>query len=418
MTAMSCAFALASAAAVACSALVGVEDVRLQRGADAAEPDDSGEDPDVEPRTDASSPVEASVQLALGYLHTCARKPDGKVRCWGENGAGQLGDGIPFEAGARMPALVPQDVPGISDAVQLASGLSHSCVVHRGGTVSCWGVNSFGQLGDATENRSSSPVDVIGVTDAVSIACGTSFTCALLKNGTVSCWGANYSGQLGDGTKIDRPTAAAVSQLDNVTALAAAENHACAIVKGGTVKCWGRNTDGQLGNGSTVESLFPTPLGSLAGVAQIVAAARFTCARLDSGQVNCWGTNVDGQLGTGSANAAPNPSPAITNVTDAIAIWVGYDHACAARKTGDVVCWGSAGSGQVGSGSVPADASIPRPTAVVGVTGALDVSTGGDHSCATTRTGGVFCWGGNTFGQLGDGTTQRAYAAVPVKNFP
>lgn len=418
MVAWSFVLALASAGAVACSALLGVEDVRLQSRPDGAVVDDSGEDSDVDPAIDASSPPEASVQLALGYLHSCARTNDGKVRCWGYNGAGQLGDGISFDAGARSPALVPQEVPGINDAVQLASGLSHSCVVHRNGAVSCWGLNSFGQLGDATENRSSSPVDVIGVTDAVSVACGTSFTCALLKGGTVSCWGANYSGQLGDGTKIDRPTAAAVSQLSGVSALAAAENHACAIVTGGTVKCWGKNADGQLGNGSTVESLAPTPLASLANVAQIVAASRFTCARLASGQVNCWGTNESGQLGTGSANMAPNPSPAITNVADAVSIWVGYDHACAARRTGDVVCWGAAGSGQVGSGSVPADASIPRPTAVVGVSGALDVSTGGDHSCATTRTGAVFCWGNNVFGQVGDGTTQRAYAAVPVQTFP
>ena len=418
MTAWSCVLALASAGAVACSALVGVEEVRLRSTSDGAVIDDSGEDPDVDPGRDGAVIVEASVQLALGYLHTCARKNDGKVRCWGENGAGQLGDGISFDAGTRAPALVPQEVPGINDAVQLASGLSHSCVVHRPGTVSCWGINSFGQLGNATETRSSSPVDVLGVTDAVSVACGTSFTCALLKGGTVSCWGANYSGQLGDGTKIDRPTAAAVSQLSGVTALAAAENHACAILTGGTVKCWGRNTDGQLGNGSTTESLVPTPLGSLANVAQIVAASRFTCARLASGQVNCWGANADGQLGTGSSNLAPNPSPAITNVADAVSIGVGYDHACAARRTGDVACWGSAGSGQVGSGSVPADASIPSPTAVVGVSGALDVSTGGDHSCATTGSGAVFCWGNNVFGQLGNGTTQRAYAAVPVKSFP
>jgi alpha-tubulin suppressor-like RCC1 family protein len=411
------AFAAASAAAVACSALVGVEDVRLQRAADAGVLDDGG-DLDGEPPDDGGTPAEASVQLALGYLHTCARKADGKVRCWGDNGAGQLGDGVSFEAGTRAPALVPKEVPGIGDAVHLASGLSHSCVVHRTGGVSCWGLNSFGQLGDATENRSSTPVDVIGVTDAVAVACGTSFTCALLRGGTVSCWGANYAGQLGDGTKINRPTAASVTQLSGVVALAAAESHACAVLDGGKVQCWGRNTDGQLGNGTTVESLVPTPIASLTGIAQVVAASHFTCARLVSGQVSCWGSNADGQLGTGSANAAPNPSPAITNVNDAIALGIGYDHACAARRGGAVACWGSAGAGQVGSGSVPEDASIPRPTAVVGVGDALDVSTGGDHSCATTRSGAVFCWGSNTFGQLGNGTTQRAYAAVPVQGYP
>ena len=413
--AWSVAVAVASAAAVACSALVGVEDVRLRRTADGAAAD-SGKKPG-NPENDGATPGEAIVQVALGYLHTCARKGDGKVSCWGDNGAGQLGDSVPFDGGARAPALVPQDVPGIDDAVQLASGVSHSCVVRRSGTVSCWGINTSGQLGGSVP-RSSSPVDVTGITTAVAITCGTSFTCAVLMGGTVSCWGANSSGQLGDGTKIARPTAAPVSQLTGVISLAAAESHACAVVAGGAVKCWGRNADGQLGNGTTVDSLVPTPLGALAGVAQIAAASRFTCARLTSGQLNCWGANADGQLGTGTSNLAPNPTPAITNVADAIAIGVGYNHACAVRRTGDVVCWGAAGSGQVGSGQVPADASVPSPTAVVGLTGALDVSTGGNHSCATTGTGAVLCWGNNVFGQLGDGTTQSAYTAVSVTTVP
>lgn len=405
-------------ATVACSAIVGVEDVVLARTRDAGEIDD--EDAGVEEDADVGGDggaAEASVQLALGYLHTCARKTDGKVRCWGDNGAGQLGDGIPFDAGARSPALVPQPVVGITDAVYVASGLSHSCAILKSGRVECWGVNIFGQLGDGTTTRSSSPVPVTGITRAVALVAGTSFTCALVEGGTVSCWGANYSGQLGDGTKVDRTTAAPVQQLTGAVGIAAGEHHACAVVGSGSVMCWGKNDEGQLGNGTTTESLLPTSLASLGDAVQVVAASRFTCARLKSGQVNCWGANTLGQLGTGSPNATPNPSPAFTAVSDAIAIGIGYEHACAARRSGEVVCWGAAGNGQVGSGSVPADASIPRPTPVVGLSGALAVATGGDHSCATTSSGAVFCWGANTLGQLGNGTTNRAYAAVPVSGF-
>jgi alpha-tubulin suppressor-like RCC1 family protein len=105
-------------------------------------------------------------------------------------------------------------------------------------------------------------------------------------------------------------------------------------------------------------------------------------------------------------------------VSDAVDLWVGYEHGCAARRTGEVRCWGSAGNGQVGSGSVPDDASIPRPTPVVGLSNALAVTTGGDHSCATTTSGAVFCWGSNSLGQLGNGGTARAYAAVPVTGYP
>jgi alpha-tubulin suppressor-like RCC1 family protein len=405
--------------AAACSAIIGVEDVKLARNKDAGgvTVEDADLTTDAE-EVDSSARPEASVQLALGYLHTCLRKSDGKVQCWGDNGAGQLGDSISFDAGTRNPAKVPQDVVGLTDAVQLASGLSHSCAIKRGGTIVCWGINIFGQLGDGTTQRSSSPVAVTGVTDAVAVAAGTSFTCALLKGGTVKCWGANYSGQLGDNSKIDRPTAALVQQLTGATGIATAEHHACAIVGAGTLKCWGKNDEGQLGNGTLAESLLPTPIASLTDIVQVVAASRFTCALARSGQVHCWGANTLGQLGTGSANAAPNPSPAVTAVSDAIAIWVGYEHACAVRRSGEVACWGAAGNGQVGSGSVPEDASIPRPTAVVGVTNALAVSTGGDHSCTTTTAGAVLCWGANTLGQLGNGTTSRAYAAVPVTGYP
>lgn len=406
-------------AALACSAIVGVEDVTLLRNKDAASPsvdEEAATDVDAQVDRDGSVPIEPSVQLAAGYLHTCARRKSGKVQCWGANGAGQLGDGIPF-GGTRDPATVPQDVNGLTDAIALASGVSHSCAIRRGGAVVCWGVNSFGQLGDGTVIRSSSTVVVKGVSNAIAIAAGTSFTCALIQGGTVQCWGANYAGQLGDGTKVDRPTAAPVKQITGATAIATAEYHACAVVAG-VVTCWGQNTDGQLGNGSTAESLLPSPLASLGDIAQVVAASRFTCARATSGQVNCWGANNLGQLGTGSPNDAPNPSPVVNTVSDAVDLWVGYEHGCAARRTGEVRCWGNAGNGQVGSGSVPDDASIPRPTAVVGLSRALAVSTGGDHSCATTESGAVLCWGANTLGQLGNGGTAKAYAAVPVTGYP
>lgn len=414
------ALASASACAVACSALVGVEDVTLAKNKDAGEtpPDEDGEAAEAEPPLPVDGSVEPSVQLALGFNHSCAaKKAAGTVLCWGDNGAGQMGDGISFEAGTRPDVLTPQAVKGISDAIYIAAGLAHTCVIRRGGTAACWGLNSFGQLGNGTKERSSSAVPVIGLANATAIVGGTSFTCALQTNGKVSCWGANYSGQLGDNTKVDRTTASDVLQLDGAKGIAAAEHHACAIVAGGAVKCWGKNDDGQLGTGNTTESLVPADVG-LSDVAQIVAASRFTCARQNSGQVYCWGANYLGQLGTGSANAAPNPSPTSTVVRDALWIWVGYEHACAARKTGETVCWGAAGEGQLGSGSVPADASIPNPKPVVGLASAVAVATGGNHSCATTISGAVYCWGQNTLGQCGNGTRERAYAAVKVGGFP
>jgi alpha-tubulin suppressor-like RCC1 family protein len=422
VTRLRVAWALAGLASVlfACNAIVGVTDVRLGRldGGDVADDDgDLGQDDGGGPPIDAAGLPEAQVALALGFNHTCARKKDGMVLCWGDNGAGEIGDGIPFD-GSRPNVLVPQPVVGLNDAVAVGSGLSHTCAVRKGGSVVCWGYNFFGQLGDGTQTRSSTPVTVGGVNDAIAIAGGTSFTCALRSSGKVACWGANYSGQLGDGTKNDRPTAADVVGLTDAIGIATAEHHACAVVKGNTVKCWGKNDDGQLGTGDTAESLTPAAVASLTDVVQVVAASRFTCARQSTGKIYCWGANNLGQLGNGSPNDAANPSPLLNAVSDAIHVWTGYEHACAVRRNGGVACWGSAGEGQVGSGSVPPDSSIPKPTPVVGITGALAASTGGYHSCATTADGEVFCWGNNSTGELGTGDNQRAYAAVPTKNFP
>ena len=408
------AFAIVGMLGAACSALVGVEDVHLAISRDTGV-DDSPFSADTAPVPDGGYiVVEAGVEVAAGFLHTCARK-DGRIKCWGGNINSQLGAG---DSGPSTESKTPIDVLGITDAISLSSGNSHSCVVRRGGKVSCWGYNLFGQLGNATTNEAPFPVDAIGIDNAVAVSCGSTFTCALLTTGKVSCWGDNSNGALGDGTTIDRTTPALVLELDDAVAITTAMQHACAVLKSGGVKCWGTNTDGQLGNGTTTKSYVPVA-ASASGALQVIAASQFTCARDASGQVTCWGSNFLGELGTGATNPAPNPSPAISSVHDAIDLAAGYQHACAARRNGEVQCWGAAGEGQVGTGSITlSDAAIPRPTTVVGVSGALGVSAGGDHSCAVDSRGGVFCWGDNSFGELGNGTEDTAYAAVPVAGYP
>lgn len=414
--------AAGSASLVACNAIVGVEDVMLYtRDAGRTTRDSGGAEPEPDDRAsrDADAPKEADLgELALGFNHTCARMPDGTVRCWGDNGSGQVGDGIPFD-GSRPDVLEPQRVPGVDDAIAIAAGVSHTCIVHVSGAVSCWGSNFFGQLGDGTETRSSKPVKVVGLQNATSLAAGTSFTCAVRSDKTVACWGANYSGQLGDGLKSDRTTAAPVKNLTGVVSIAAATDHACAVLESGEVACWGGNTEGQLGIGSTTESLTPTKLSALSDVAQVAAAARFSCARQKTGRVYCWGNNEFGQLGNGSPTNAPNPSPILVpTLGDATFIWTGFEHACAVRTNGAIACWGSAGKGQLGNGNVAPNTSIATPVAVVGAPVAVAVWTGGDRSCSLTRDGRAYCWGQNALGQLGNGTTDSAFTAVPVRNLP
>lgn len=388
---------------VACNAIIGVEDVQLAR------PRTPAEEAGVE-EEDAEAPKDAAVDAArpnvlevgLGEIHTCARRPDGTVKCWGDDGQGQTGTGGVDGGLVRTPTAVQ----GVDDAAQLAAGGKHACVVRQGGKVSCWGFNLDGQLGNGQTNaRALAPVDVAGVSDAVSVATGSSFTCAIRAGGAVACWGAGLSGQLGNGANSSRATPSAVTNLTDALALAAGEAHACAVRSGGRVVCWGDGANGQLGTGTTAPSNVPVIVSGLDGIVSVAVGGRTSCARKSTGQVLCWGANDRGQLGSGVANATPNPSPVlVTGISDAISIAVGAAHACAARKTGEVVCWGAGGSGQLGDGTVRADAGVPTPSPVVvqGLTrAATGVGAGGEHTCATLENGAIACWGSNARGQIG-----------------
>jgi alpha-tubulin suppressor-like RCC1 family protein len=143
--------------------------------------------------------------VAGGLTHTCARRATGAVSCWGSNGNGELGNGT------NTQSSIPVDVVGITDAVDVRSSLNggggdFTCALHATGTVSCWGYNGQGQLGDGTNTDRSTPVDVIGLSGVAKIATGWRHACAQATTGTVKCWGWNAYGQLGDGTNTDRST--------------------------------------------------------------------------------------------------------------------------------------------------------------------------------------------------------------------
>jgi alpha-tubulin suppressor-like RCC1 family protein len=419
--ALACAAALAFATAgvLACNALVGIEDVRLKRDSgpgDDEEPvidDDSGNQPDAPPV------VENILEVSLGEAHTCARKPEGTVKCWGDDRNGQCGAGGSVDGGLRNE---PVDVMGITDAIDIGAGLKHACIVHKAGTVSCWGYNNDGQLGNGMTGTSSpTPVDTRDIVDAVNIAGGSNFTCAARRGGGAACWGANNAGQLGTGTNSASPAPISVVELKDVATVAAGQLHACAVKRDGTVFCWGEGTNGQLGNGGTSGSPKPVQVASLPEAVQVAATERSTCALTRANKVLCWGANEVGQLGNGAANSSPNPSPIlVSNLNDAIAIAAGKNHVCATRSGGTVVCWGAGSSGQLGDGQSRPDASTATASFVnvSSITNAIGVGAGAAHSCAPTKVGGIQCWGANDRGQLGNRAQIPELSPVSVVGYP
>ena len=344
--------------------------------------------------------------IGAGGVHTCALTEGGGVKCWGLNEYGQLGDG------SRTNRLTPVDVVGLSNGVAaISAGYQHTCALTVSGAVQCWGLGAI--VGDGTATDRLTPVDVIGLTSGVTtVAAGGWHTCALTGSGAVLCWGGG--GRIGDGTTINRLKPVDVVGLSSgMTAIAAGGDHTCALTVGGAIKCWGRNDYGQLGTGTITERLTPVDVVSLSsGVAAIAAGVWHTCALTASGGAKCWGRNNYGQLGNGTTESKNTPVDVIGLSSGVAAIAAGRDHTCALNAKGGARCWGSNEYGQLGGSPVIGQLT---PVNVIGLSSEVtEIAAGSYHTCALTDNGGVQCWGGNSLGQLGDGTTTDRYSPVDV----
>jgi alpha-tubulin suppressor-like RCC1 family protein len=265
----------------------------------------------------------------VGGYSACAVLSDGTVQCWGNDSTGQLGQGLSTDDSGFAPPSQspwPMAVTGLTGATAVSVGSDFignggfACALLSEGTVKCWGVNDFGQLGNGTTTDSSTPVAVLGLSGVTAISAGLDFACALLSDGTVRCWGSNADGQLGngatgpescclfnlsdggclDGIRSCATTPVTVNGLTGVTAISTG-NSACALLSDGTAQCWGDNSAGELGIGTTAgPDTTPVTVSGLASVTAISAGAYSGCAVLSDGRVRCWGDDTAGQLGNGT----------------------------------------------------------------------------------------------------------------------
>jgi len=363
--------------------------------------------------TDADdSCVFSEVTIAAGERHTCAILDDGSVSCWGRNNYGELGDGT--TTNRNTPTQI-SSLGADRTGVALTGGAHHTCAILDDGSVSCWGDNEYGQLGDGTTTNRNTTTQTSSLgTDrtAVAITAGAIHTCALLDDGSVSCWGYNGYGSLGDGTTTNRNTTTQTSSLGTDrtgVAIAAGRYHTCAILDDGSVSCWGDNEYGQLGDGTSTQRNTPTQTSSLGTdrtAVAITAGAYHTCAILDDGSVSCWGQNNLGQLGDETTANRNTPTQTSSLGTDrtAVAIAAGSSHTCAILDDGSVSCWGFNGNGRLGDGTTT-NSNTPTQTSSLGTDRtAVAIAAGLYHTCVILDDGSASCWGYNGQGQLGDGT--------------
>jgi len=358
--------------------------------------------------------------IAAGSGHTCVLTTGGAVLCWGDNASGQLGRKTTTQKCPNSCSFSPLLVQGLPQVKALAGGPSHTCAVTVNGGVLCWGANGSGELGNGSTTSSASPVAVLDgtgrpIANIVTITAGSSYTCAMTATGAVKCWGANDFGQLGTATSGSCSVSCSTVALDviasGIAGIAAEDDHTCAVTTAGGVKCWGWNSSGQLGATTTTTcsnretcSMVPLDVPGLTGVTSVQVGAAHTCAITSTG-VLCWGTNSDGELGNNS-NSTPTTPVSVQNLSLVSALAIGSSFSCAliSDGNGQVACWGSDGSGQLGSSMSSQSPMLQYskvPILVPSLSGATAIAAGWWHACALTPNSGVLCWGSNIDGQLG-----------------
>lgn len=366
--------------------------------------------------------------LSVGANQNCVTLDDGHIACWGYNFWGQLGNGN------KLSASYPVDVRGVNTAIAVASGVRHSCAVLENGHIRCWGWNAYGQLGNNSSGNSAGstiPVTVASISSGKRIAAGDEFSCAVLNDGSVKCWGRGSYGQLGNannGAGADRDTPVSVSLADySADMISTGANQTCLVdndvlLTNPLGRCWGNNTTGQIGDGSNTLRNSPVKVrnsgdsGSLAGVVAISTGGAHSCAVISTGLVYCWGANNAGQIGKppGAPNSANLPQKVSlfgSTLPDAVDVNAGANHSCALTDNGEVWCWGDNTYGQLGRGvSVIANYN---PVKVAGINTAIAIGSGEFHSCALLQNRSVRCWGRNNHKQLG--VNSPATSNIPLK---
>ncbi len=368
--------------------------------------------------------------LSAGYYGTCALDLTNNVYCWG---AAKFDNTI---AKSLIPVAVSRGaMPADVTASSISIGGSHACLIGSDNKAYCWGSNSSGQLGDGTTTTSSTPVAVAqgaipaGVTFK-SISVGSSFTCALGSNDKAYCWGDNTYAQFGNNTTTASYTPVAVSRGampigSTFKSIAAAENgYVCGIGSNDKAYCWGFNSNGQLGNNSTGTAYTPVAVAQGAMPAgttfkSITTNSYHTCGIGSNDKAYCWGSNSSGQLGDNTTTQRLTPVAVAQGAMPAGStfkgIAAGQLHSCGIGSNNMLYCWGDNTYGQLGD-STQTQRLTPVATSQGSIPAGVtfdSIKAGYSHTCVLGSDSNIYCWGADDSAQLGDGAMTPS-RSVPV----
>ncbi len=367
----------------------------------------------------------------------------GFVLGWGMNSTGALGGTV------SSAALQPRQITGVPAPLQIAFGGGHSLMIDALGSLYAMGINTYGQLGEgnvrvsksAVSNNVGYPVQFFSGRKVVSVAAGAQHSVAVTDDGRVYAWGSTANGRLGVGATtafgFSYPTQVVSSGtlsgrfIRAVVSGGSSGAHTLALDSGGTLYAWGANDRGQLGVGDFFERTRPAMVAKVAGALQsrtvtMAAASTAHSMAVAGGTVFAWGRNSSGELGDGSQTDRTVPV-AVTGGDLAgksiTMVAAGENHSLALDSDGNVYGWGANTFGQLGVTASTAIQSSPVLIASGSLAGVrvVAIAAGANHSLALTAEGGVFAWGNNSNGQLGNlGTVSSSLpqpASTRVRGF-
>lgn len=337
------------------------------------------------------------VEIATGVVVDCVSY-SGVVWCLGDNHEGALGSG---DTRTSSRSLVPVTGGHVFNSIASGYGATTTCGIRQDSLAYCWGMNQDGVLGIGTTDQviNHTPVAVSGGHAFATIKTGGRFACALTGAGAAWCWGAALGGGavLGAGADSGQLVPGPVSGSLTFTTLSAGNLHMCGIAAGAAY-CWGDDYYGQLGVGGSTTCAFdqpcrrvPTAVSGGMTWTRIAAGQGHTCGIVQSGAAYCWGVGtISGALGAGKDTSTNTPLLVAGGMswTD---IAVGRDHTCAITVDGFAYCWGNNSYGQLGIGTQIVGSNTPLP--VVPSLFFTAIEAAGEHTCAIGLAGKVYCWG-------------------------
>lgn len=339
------------------------------------------------------------VKISVGTTATTALGADGTLWYWG------AGDLAPSNLWSLTNDVMrPTRAAGVSTVADVSWGLDHACIALRDGSVDCWGNPFGGALGHPTAGASTNHfAGVPGLRDIASVVCFDETSCALSRSGQVYCWGLNNGGQVGVGVVSDQVlTPEPVPGATDIVQVAAGGAHACALRRGGEVICWGSNVRGESG----------APDLGQDELAPVTVPIRGTVVQLACGPFDSYAVMADHSVLTwGGGTATPHVSATLKETTFIAAATKAPT--CALVTDGSAECFGDNTLGTLGNGET--GGFVASPVRVLGLSSVTQIGVDYSHVCALDEAGKMWCWGDNSYGNLGDGTNTASPRPIAVR---